>query len=109
MGASVSCSEKINQEIQLGIQSHLQFCFLDDKAHISGYPPKKIKIPIFSDRVICLQEHVGYKKNKKQKIHLKFFHFYHFLGQKRVFLALFDHEIVYTALKISKNTINVWH
>ena len=49
------------------------------------------------------------KKTKNKKIHLKFFHLYHFLGQKRVFLALFEHEIAYTALKISKNTVNVWH
>ena len=72
-------------------------------------PPKTIEITIFSDCVICLQEHVGYqKKTKNKKILLKFFHLYHFLGKKRAFLALFKRKIVYTALKILENLGTVW-
>jgi len=41
-----------------GQKKSVFFCLL---IHTSlDTPPKKIKIPIFSDCVICLQEHVGY-------------------------------------------------
>ena len=50
------------------------------------------------------------KKNKKQKNSSEIFSFISLFRQKKKmqFLILFGHEIVHTALKIQKNTGNMW-
>ena len=48
------------------------------------------------------------KKNKKQKNSSEIFSFISLFRQKKVIFSIFEHSIVHTALKIQKNTGNMW-
>ena len=59
-------------------------------SHISGYPPKENRKYHFFWLCYLSSGTCGLlKKTKNKKIHLKFFHLFHFLGKKKVIFSIF--------------------
>ena len=60
-------------------------------------PQRESKIPFFLTVLFVFRNMWVTKKAKNKKIHLKFFHLFHFLGKKKVFSAIFKHKIFHAA------------